>query len=83
MMDSSNALSSSPLTQTEQAELDTLLLKAAQDGDTDTVSALIAAGANVDAADQYGNTALMAAAFHGRTNTVSVLIAARAEPKRS
>jgi ankyrin repeat protein len=67
MMDSSNALFSSPLTQTEQAELDTLLLKAARDGDTDTVSALIAAGANLDAADQDGDTALMAAAFHGRT----------------
>jgi hypothetical protein len=45
MMDSSNTLSGSPLTQT-QAELDTQLLKAAQDGDTDTVSALIAAGAD-------------------------------------
>jgi ankyrin repeat protein len=60
MMDSSNALSSSPLTQTEQAELDTRLLKAAQDGDTDTVSALISTGANVNTADQYGYTALMA-----------------------
>jgi ankyrin repeat protein len=68
MMDSSNALFSSPLTQTEQAELDTLLLKAARDGDPDTVSALIAAGANLDAANQYGNTALMAAVFNGRTN---------------
>jgi hypothetical protein len=48
MMDSSNALFSSPLTQTEQAELDTRLLKAARDGDTDTVSALISTGANVN-----------------------------------
>jgi ankyrin repeat protein len=78
MMDSSNTLSGSPLTQTEQAELDTLLLKAAQDGDTDTVSALIAAGANINAVNQHGDTPLILAAFHGRTNTVSVLIAARA-----
>ncbi len=75
-MDSSNALFSSPLT---QAELDTLLLKAARDGDTDTVSALISTGANVNAADQRGITPLMFATANGHTNIVSVLIAARAE----
>jgi ankyrin repeat protein len=75
-MDSSSTSSSSaPLT---QAERDEQLLNAALNGDTDTVSALIAAGANVNAAGQYGYTALMKAAFNGHIAIVSLLIAAGA-----
>ncbi len=74
-MDSSNTLSGSPLTQTE---LDTRLLKAVQDGDTDTVSALISTGANVNAVNRDGDIPLILAAFNAHTNIVSVLIAARA-----
>ncbi len=65
MMDSSNTLSGSPLT---QAELNAQLLKAARDGDTNTV------GASLKAANRGGDTALMLAAHHGHTNIVSVLI---------
>jgi ankyrin repeat protein len=75
MMDSSNTLSGSPLT---QAELNAQLLKAIPNGDPVTVSALIAAGADVNAVNRHGDTALTVAARHGCTNTVSVLIAAGA-----
>ncbi len=75
-MDSSNTLSSSPLA---QAELDTQLLKAVLDGNTVTVLKLIAAGANVNAANQRGDTALMVAVLRGHTNIASVLIAAKAD----
>jgi ankyrin repeat protein len=48
-------------------------------GHTDTVSALIAAGANVNAASlKGGNTALMGAALSGHTAVISLLISAHA-----
>jgi ankyrin repeat protein len=52
---------------------------AALGGHTNIVSVLIAARANLNAVNQYGDTALMAAASNGHIDIVSVLIAARAE----
>jgi hypothetical protein len=47
-------------------------------GHTNIVSVLIAAGANLNTADQDGDTALILAAARGHITTVSALIAARA-----
>ena len=49
---------------------------AVREGQTETVKALIAAGANIDTKDRDGNTLLHVAAHYGRTTTVKVLIAA-------
>ena len=50
------------------------LNSAARMGNTDAVQALIDAGANVDAKDEYGWTALMEAAARGHTATVQALL---------
>lgn len=65
-------------TTTEPTENDLALIAAARSGDTTAVTALIAAGANVNAASQYGNTALIWAARNGHTAAVTDLIAAGA-----
>ena len=44
------------------------------------VKALLAKGANVNAADEEGHTALIFAAFNGRAETVKLLLAAGADP---
>lgn len=77
-----------------QADLDDQLVYAAQYGNTKTVTALIAAGANINATyrsenalyasphewagNKKGDTALMLAAKFGRTDIVKILIAAGA-----
>jgi uncharacterized protein len=47
-------------------------------GDLAAVGALLAAGADVDARDRYGQTALMLAAHHGHDAIVGALVAAGA-----
>lgn len=59
-------------------ELDTELLNAAYEGDTERVQALIAAGATPDAVDHKGFTALMFAAESGKPETVHILLEAGA-----
>ncbi len=52
------------------------LIRAAKEGDTETVKTLLAAGADVHAKDRDGWTALMQAAFKGHTDIVQTLLAA-------
>ncbi len=49
------------------------LIRAAKEGDTETVKTLLAAGADVHAKDRDGETALMQAAWHGHTAIVQIL----------
>ena len=53
----------------------TELMNAVMNQDTPTVAALIDAGADVNAADDWGSTALMGAAFHGPVDIVRLLLA--------
>ena len=57
----------------------TPMMSAIVGGDTAKARALIAAGSNVNPADQHGETALMLAAGAGDTATVQALLAAGAE----
>jgi len=52
------------------------LIRAAKEGDTETVKTLLAAGADVNAQNWVGQTALMQAAFSGNPDTVQTLLAA-------
>ncbi len=52
------------------------LIRAAKEGDTETVKTLLAAGADVNAQNWVGQTALMQAAWHGHTAIVLALVAA-------
>ncbi len=54
------------------------LMKMAQAGETQMVKLLLAAGADVNYADQVGNTALAKAAYEGNLTTVKALLAAGA-----
>jgi ankyrin repeat protein len=62
------------MTPKQQASLDNRLIEAAKGGHTETVQALLAAGADLDAVDE----ALCWAAYRGCTETVDVLLAGRA-----
>jgi ankyrin repeat protein len=55
--------------------LDTTLINAANQGDTDTVRTLLAQGANVNAVSSQGETALMFAVYNGHINTAQALLA--------
>ncbi len=55
------------------------LIRAAKEGDTETVKTLVAAGADVHPQNEFGQTALMQAAFRGNTDTVHALVAAGAD----
>ncbi len=55
------------------------LIRAAKEGDTETVKTLLAAGADVNAQNWVGQTALMQAAWHGHTAIVLALVAAGAD----
>jgi ankyrin repeat protein len=59
--------------------LDEALVKAADSGNTALVERLLAAGADVNAKDNYGDTALIAAADDGHTDIVERLLAAGAD----
>ncbi|MDA2929700.1 ankyrin repeat domain-containing protein [Acidobacteria bacterium AH-259-O06] len=60
-------------------DVNTQLIKAAQDGQTEEVRSLLEAGVNVDAKDENGMTPLMWAAFGGSAKTVKVLLDAGAD----
>jgi uncharacterized protein (DUF433 family) len=49
-------------------------LRAAQDGNKEIVSSFIARGANVNAADEFGDTALLVASDTGHANVVALLL---------
>ena len=69
-----------PYAALSQAEKNTaLLLEAARDGHAEVVRLLLAAGADVNAQNQFGYTALMGAAFHGHFEVVRLLLAAGAD----
>lgn len=53
--------------------------KAVREGDPVQVYDLIAAGADVNAKDKYGQTAIMLASVNGHSDVVQLLVDARAE----
>ena len=55
-------------------------LAAAARGDSDAIKAALAAGADADTHDAYGNTALMMAAARGQREVCRALIEAGANP---
>ncbi len=55
-------------------------LKAAKDGEADSVRTYLAAGMAADAENEFGDRALLFAAERGHHETVAVLLAAGAEP---
>ena len=58
----------------------TPILLAAQEGHTDVVNALIAAGADKEAKNNAEYTPLLLAAYYGRTDVVNLLRAAQNTP---
>ncbi len=66
--------------QHSETALSAQLLRAAQDGDAARVAALLAAGANPDAADARGRTALTSAALGDHVEVVRALLSAGADP---
>jgi ankyrin repeat protein len=56
------------------------LERAAISGDVPALEAQLAAGADVDAKDRFGQTALMLAAHHGRLDAVKALLRHEANP---
>lgn len=67
------------------SDLDEELISAARDGNTDTVKALLAKGADVNAKDSAVNTALIAAAWRGHSDVAKALLEKGADvtPKNS
>lgn len=57
------------------------LMKAASAGDLARVRALLAAGADINAADIFGNTALLYAVLEGQDAVVRALLEAGADPQ--
>ncbi len=55
-------------------ELDSDLIDAARNGQTERVRALLHAGLESDTKDEIGSTALLEAALNGRTETVEALL---------
>lgn len=60
-------------------ELAHRLFDAARNGDAETISTFVAAGAPVNMVDAQGNSMLMLAAYHGQAETVAALIAGGAD----
>ncbi len=65
------------------AEYDSKLIEAAENGDDELVKLLIAAGADVNKANKYGNTPLYRAAWNGHTECAKLLIAAGADVNKA
>lgn len=65
----------------EQEQLDAQLLREAQRDNLDVVERLIAEGANVNAANQNGETTLMLTVQQRRGNIVKMLITEGADPE--
>ena len=68
---------SSPITPAEEqryAELQTLALDFARQGNTESLAPMLAAGLPVNLADHKQNTLLMLAAYHGHEETVRMLL---------
>lgn len=74
-----SGLANPPPTEPDSDALNNRLLDAAWAGQTETVEALIAHGAEVDARDIEGITPLYLAATHGQTEMVEALIASGAD----
>ncbi|HEX5942846.1 MAG TPA: ankyrin repeat domain-containing protein, partial [Anaerolineales bacterium] len=70
---------STPTPNPNQGVLDTMLIQAAESGDTPTVLSLLDTGANVNATDERGRTAVMAATHTNQVETVRTLINAGAD----
>lgn len=69
-------------TQTARSPQADALLRAAREGNADTVKALLSAsGADVNATDELGSTALMEAARYGHDDVVRSLLEAGADIK--
>ena len=69
-------MSISTNTNTNAAELDAQLIAASEDGDTELVQLLIAAGADANA---WGTMALGSAAYHGHCEVVKLLLESGAD----
>ena len=67
------------MTQNKLNKLNGQLIKAAEHGDTKRVRELLNAGADVNSADQWRDTALMKASAAGWAETVKLLLDARAD----
>src|SRR5688500_17944316 len=76
--DAPNTANAPPARATPRPDTVALLL-AVREGKPDTVRTLIAAGADVNARDEAGNTALIEAARFGHEDIARNLIAARAD----
>ena len=66
---------------TSLTDRDIELMKAIASGNTELVKELIAAGADANAIDKYGDTALMVTAIKGHTKIAKILIEAKADVK--
>lgn len=64
---------------TTRKDKDDSLIHAAAIGDTESVRALLTDGADVNAKNEYGETALLKATEFGRTDTVKLLLAMNAD----
>ncbi len=62
------------------AEIESLFLSAARDGQTDLVTEFVKAGLDPDIRNDKGHTALILAAYNGHAETVRALLAAGAKP---
>ncbi len=67
--------------QDKQPDVSPALLRAASGGDLEAVRSLLAAGANVDCANESGQTPLILAAVMGHRGVVAHLISAGADPR--
>ena len=67
------------MSETENNDCDKKLIRAAQRGDSDECRSLIAAGAELDIRDNYGDTAISRAAANGHTEVVRILAEAGAD----